>query len=474
MASFNMTRLFPRIPSPGSKMSKNPKQRGTLGAFALAMMLAVIALLSRKAADRVHSPPGGCSPARVLIMTSATGGGHGAAAAAIKHGLEALDPSLGHFDVRVQDMFADHCPWPLSEFPGTYKFLMKNPWMWRAIYYSSQYGTAQLMKAITFLIKPFAHQEILDREPDVIVSVHPMMQHVPIKMLSQAGRPPCQPEDVDSIVEQELQPCTPFVTVVTDTETGSNLWFHPGVTRAIVPDGKLASRAKQHGLRDAQLRQANALLVSAQFSVAARLNRRRVREELGLCLDCPVLLLMGGGDGAGNMDHYAWAIHRELARSTDTQIVVVCGRNAELRSRLGRQLNASHVGGRRQARILGFRRDMALWMRASDLLLTKAGPSTIAEALTVGLPVLLYGYLPGQERGNVDLVVRNRVGAYTPGAHNSAWTAKTLLFERNGTALQEMRERVKGLSYGTSATDLVVGEVAHLAAFSKRLREARL
>lgn len=370
-------------------------------------------------------------------------------------------------------MFADHCPWPVSEFPGAYKFLMKNPWMWRAIYYGSQHGTGQLMRAITFFVQPRARQEILDREPDVIVSVHPMMQHIPIKMLSHAGRPPCQPEDVDDGVEANPQPCTPFVTVVTDTETGSNLWFHPGVTRTIVPDGKLAQRAVQHGLRGAQVQQVHALLVSAQFRVAARLGRRRVREELGLCLDCPVLLLMGGGDGAGNMDQYAWAVHRELGRSTDVQLVVVCGRNAGLRSRLGRRLAASHVAGRRPARVLGFRRDMALWMRAADLLLTKAGPSTIAEALTVGLPVLLYGYLPGQERGNVDLVVRNRVGAYTPGAQNAASAAKALLFERNGTALREMRQRVRSLSYGAPATDLVVGEVARLATFSKRLREVR-
>ncbi|CAK0879084.1 unnamed protein product [Prorocentrum cordatum] len=222
MASFSRARVFPRIPSPGSKASKSPRQRGAFGAVAVAMILAALAaLLSRKAADHDHSTPGTDSSARILIMTSATGGGHGAAAAAIKHGLEALDPSMGHFDVRVQDMFADHCPWPVSEFPGAYKFLMKNPWMWRAIYYGSQHGTGQLMRAITFFVQPRARQEILDREPDVIVSVHPMMQHIPIKMLSHAGRPPCQPEDVDDGVEANPQPCTPFVTVVTDTETGS-------------------------------------------------------------------------------------------------------------------------------------------------------------------------------------------------------------------------------------------------------------
>jgi 1,2-diacylglycerol 3-beta-galactosyltransferase len=376
------------------------------------------------------------------------------------------------FEVRVQDMFADHCPWPWNHFPDAYKFLMKNPWLWRPIYYGTQHGAGSLMNSVSFLVESQVEQEIIGREPDVIVSVHPMMQHVPIKMLSQAGRPPCQPEDVDSFVPG-LRRCTPFVTVVTDTETGSNLWFHPDVTRAIVPDSKLANRAVQHGLRSQQLRQARALLVAAQFNVAARLDRELVRSELGLCLRCRVVLLMGGGDGAGNMGHYARVLHRDLALKTDTQIVVICGRNAKLRERLEQQLNQDQAQCAHQARILGFRRDMALWMRAADVLLTKAGPSTIAEALAVGLPVLLYSYLPGQERGNVDLVVRNMVGAYTPGAHNSAWTARRLLFENNGTSLEQMRRRVEGLSYGTSATDLVVGEIAQMAAFSRRQRKVR-
>ena len=52
------------------------------------------------------------------------------------------------------------------------------------------------------------------------------------------------------------------------------------------------------------------------------------------------------------------------------------------------------------------------WMAAADVLLSKAGPGTIAEASTIGLPVLLTSHLPGQEAGNVRYVVDGGFGAY--------------------------------------------------------------
>ena len=49
-------------------------------------------------------------------------------------------------------------------------------------------------------------------------------------------------------------------------------------------------------------------------------------------------------------------------------------------------------------------------MRASDVIITKAGPGTINEALVCDLPIILSGYVPGQEEGNVDFVLKNDVG----------------------------------------------------------------
>ncbi len=49
-------------------------------------------------------------------------------------------------------------------------------------------------------------------------------------------------------------------------------------------------------------------------------------------------------------------------------------------------------------------------MRAADLLVTKAGPGAIAEASVAEVPVVVYDFIPGQERGNLDYVRTNGIG----------------------------------------------------------------
>jgi 1,2-diacylglycerol 3-beta-galactosyltransferase len=60
--------------------------------------------------------------------------------------------------------------------------------------------------------------------------------------------------------------------------------------------------------------------------------------------------------------------------------------------------------------VLGFTDKIPEYFRAVDLLVTKAGPGTLAEANAAQLPVVVYDYVPGQERGNVDFVRRNGLG----------------------------------------------------------------
>mmetsp|Transcript_19254 Transcript_19254/g.47609 ORF Transcript_19254/g.47609 Transcript_19254/m.47609 type:complete len:953 (+) Transcript_19254:196-3054(+) len=68
--------------------------------------------------------------------------------------------------------------------------------------------------------------------------------------------------------------------------------------------------------------------------------------------------------------------------------------------------------GRVQVVGLGFVTNMEEYMVAADILVTKAGPGTIAEAASVGLPVVLTSFLPGQEAGNVDVVLEAGFGDY--------------------------------------------------------------
>jgi len=89
-------------------------------------------------------------------------------------------------------------------------------------------------------------------------------------------------------------------------------------------------------------------------------------------------------------------------------LVVVAGRNLKLKQRL-------------EARswpiptfIYGFVRNMPDLMSAADILVTKAGPGTITEALNAGLPIILYSRLPGQEEGNVTYVTAEGAGIWAP------------------------------------------------------------
>ena len=64
--------------------------------------------------------------------------------------------------------------------------------------------------------------------------------------------------------------------------------------------------------------------------------------------------------------------------------------------------------------IQGFVDNMEEWMAACDIIITKAGPGTIVESLIMGLPVLLNGFVPCQEAGNVPFVIDNGVRLALP------------------------------------------------------------
>ena len=87
--------------------------------------------------------------------------------------------------------------------------------------------------------------------------------------------------------------------------------------------------------------------------------------------------------------------------------MAICGRNLRLKRRLDRL--AAGYGDR--LTVIGFADNMADWLRCADLVVTKAGPGTIAEAACCAAPLLLTSHLPGQEKGNTRVVAGAAAGA---------------------------------------------------------------
>jgi 1,2-diacylglycerol 3-beta-galactosyltransferase len=113
------------------------------------------------------------------------------------------------------------------------------------------------------------------------------------------------------------------------------------------------------------------------------------------------VLLVGGGEGMGKLYEIARAISDA---NLPLQLLVIAGRNKALKEKL------EATDWKMPVHVEGFVTNMPDWMRASDVLITKAGPGTIMEGLACGLPILLSGFLPGQETGNVTFVEQSGVG----------------------------------------------------------------
>lgn len=165
------------------------------------------------------------------------------------------------------------------------------------------------------------------------------------------------------------------------------------VDKCFVPSDALDKAARKRGLQPSQIVQ-NGLPIRKGFwateNNAGAVGKESTRQKLGLRADLPVVLVVGGGDGMGGLVDISKQLGNELGRcSSRSQMVVVCGNNKEAKH----QLDGVSWGDGVNVQVQGFVNNMDEWMKASDVLVTKAGPGTIAEASICGLPCMMFSFL---------------------------------------------------------------------------------
>lgn len=386
----------------------------------------------------------GVERTRVLLLISDTGGGHRASADALSAAFHELYP--GRVDTQIVDFWTEIAGRPFDKFPEGYSFLAKNPPLWRAAW---NYGRFPLTRYVT---EEFANV-VANRNfraalrafrPHLIVSVHPLTQFIPLRVLRALP-----------IAERPA-----FVTVCTDLGGAHPTWFHREADLVFVPSDDVRRIALRCGVHPSRLRLLG-LPVRRDFwnEHASAADKKAVRAALGIEPDLPTVLVVGGGDGVGGVGRIADALARRTSASLGSrgaQIVVVCGRNATLANKL--RANRWPV----PVRVEGFVTNMSDWMAASDLLISKAGPGTIAEALIRGLPIVLSGCLPGQEAPNVKYVTGRGVGEFSKDPNTIARIAVGWLGDP--VALRRRSEMAKKLGRPNSSYDIVreIGGLVHL------------
>ena len=320
----------------------------------------------------------------VLFLFSDTGGGHRSATEAI---IEALSLEYGEaFSTEMVDVFKEYAPLPFNKMPDWYPQMVKAPQLWQASFYATD-GRPQA-RVITSALWPYAShaaRKMIQSHPsDVIVSTHPFAISFVLRAL---GR----------------HRTRRFITVVTDPVTTHALWFDKRADLILVPTEDSRQRAIEYHMPPEKVHVVGQPVADRYCAPPG--DKRALRQALDWPQDKTIVLIVGGGEGMGPIKQTAVAI---ADSGLDVSLVVVAGRNEKLRNSL--EARAWPI----PTRIYGFTRELADFMRAADVLVTKAGPGTIAEALNAGLPMIVNARLPGQEDGNVAFVQRECVGVWAP------------------------------------------------------------
>jgi 1,2-diacylglycerol 3-beta-galactosyltransferase len=375
---------------------------------------------------------------RLLFLIADTGGGHRAAATAVERQMMASWP--GEFEITILDPFTSAKPRVIGGTAGLYGPITRHArWLWGGLYYStnSRSAVALLGRTVLRSVTTAVAEAIDHLDPECVVSFHPLLNHVSVRAVSSRMRR------------------IPVVTVITDLVDIHVAWECRDVDAVVVPSPGGLDHCRRAGIPASRCHDFG-LAVDRRFTelpgdaagIAA------IRRRLGLRTDSFVVLVCGGADGSGGLVKHARAI---AAGSLDLDVVVICGRNERART----ALTGLTTGSGRPVRVLGYVDNMPEWMRACDVVVSKAGPGTIAEALCCGLPLLLVWYLPGQERGNVEWVVDIGAGRYVP-RDDQLVDAVTELAQPGSEALATMRAAVRAAAR-PDATRRIAGLIASMS-----------
>jgi 1,2-diacylglycerol 3-beta-galactosyltransferase len=369
-------------------------------------------------------------PKKILILMSDTGGGHRSAAEATAEGLKHIRP--GEFEVQLLDFIADCTPFPLNRAGRLYRPAVTcgGPlwgWFWRVN--DGHRRMAILLKLFTPWAKSRLAQLLRQTMPQAVVSVHSLSNHLAVQAARRLSKP------------------IPVITLVTDLVQAHVSWFCPDVTLCIVPSDTVRRKALACGLSPRKIKVIG-LPVGLRFGQGIGTKNERKR-KLGLKPDLPALLLVGGGEGMGKV----FPIARAIAEARlPAQLLVIAGRNRSLRRRLER------VTWEIPTTVFGFVDNMPELTATSDVIITKAGPATISEAIACGLPIIISGAIPYQEDLNADYVVENGVGQLAKEPGEIANLLREWLQPGNGE-LSRMTQNAHCL-----ARPEVTLEIAHLIA----------
>lgn len=321
----------------------------------------------------------------IVFLFSDTGGGHRSASEAIIEALNLEFPE--EFTYEMVDFFKEYSPPPLNLAGPAYPLMSRMEYMWEFTFKASD--NPDFMRVLFSAFWPyirFGMYKMLREHPgDLYVSVHPLINIPFLRAM------------------RKREDTTPYMIVVTDLVSSHTAWFAKEADLISIPTEQARKPAEHAGI-DPQKLKVIGLPVADRFCKPPG-DKKALRKKLGWPKKKTMILLVGGGEGMGPLG----AVSKEINQAKpDAGLVIITGRNKKLKDEL------EAMDWNIPTHVYGFVTNMPDLMRAADILVTKAGPGTISEAMIANLPIILYHRIPGQEEGNVSYVIDEGAGIWAP------------------------------------------------------------
>src|SRR5213594_1956257 len=325
---------------------------------------------------------------KILIISSDTGGGHRSAAAAIVAGVQKFLDGESYAVRVVRAVEESHHL--TDKLVRLYNWILRNRQHWMKYFY-------WCMNHIRPETREFFHKRCIGYVaglferwcPHVVVSVHPLTQHLFGRVLKELG----------------LADRIPLVTVVTDPYYGFwKGWACDDVKLYLVASDEARQQLIDYGIAPQRIK-VSGMPVHPKFAFPDEHAAQAARQALGLDAEKFTVFLNAGWEGGGNIPE----IFRELVRGElDVQAIFLAGKKEALKT----EAEAVAAEAKFPIKVIGYSEEVEQLMHAANVMISKLGALSTFEALNCRVPIIADATtqpMP-QEAGTVNLIVKRGAG----------------------------------------------------------------
>ncbi|MBP7217091.1 MAG: galactosyldiacylglycerol synthase, partial [Candidatus Omnitrophica bacterium] len=189
----------------------------------------------------------------------------------------------------------------------------------------------------------------------------------------------------------------PLIAVLTDF-VPHDYWIYDTINAYVVPSQEIGDRLVQKGIPQEKIKPFG-IPFDPKFNIPVA--KEPVLASLGLAENATTILIMGGGQGLGPIQTILDSLNLV---SGNVQYIIITGTNKKLFNVLQKKVKTFP----RKTALLPFASNVNELMAAADIIITKPGGITTAEALTKHLPMIIVQPIPGQEENNTRFLTQKK------------------------------------------------------------------